>query len=111
VAAGAIQDRTPGQAYDKVIHVLNVLIAIKSIETCLGPVYDFLDGRWLGHSLRAPEKRRLEIYRNAVINHLDYKGWRINKITMGIVATQLTCMIITGWAVSRGDGTAVMVRH
>ncbi|WOO82110.1 Major facilitator superfamily domain-containing protein 1 [Vanrija pseudolonga] len=94
VAAGAIQDRTKNQEYYNVIYFL---IAIKSIETLLGPLYDYLDGKWLGHSLRRPEKVRVAIRKEAIEKGIEYEGWRISRWTRRAVLTQLSCMIIAGW--------------
>ncbi|OCF73363.1 hypothetical protein I204_06595 [Kwoniella mangroviensis CBS 8886] len=97
VAAGAIQDRTSNGSYDRVLYLI---IAIKAIEVCLGPVYDYLDGKWLGHSLRLPEKKRLLLRKEALDKEIDYPGWRINKIVTRIVGVELVGLIITAWVVS-----------
>ncbi|KAL1412618.1 hypothetical protein Q8F55_000365 [Vanrija albida] len=94
VAAGAIQDRTKNDQYYNVIYFL---IAIKSIETLLGPIYDYLDGKWLGHSLRRPEKVRVAIRKEAIEKDIFYEGWRVSRWTRRAVLTQLGCMIVTGW--------------
>ncbi|WVW87087.1 hypothetical protein I302_109144 [Kwoniella bestiolae CBS 10118] len=96
VAAGAIQDRTPNGSYDRVLYLI---IAIKSIEVILGPVYDYLDGRWLGHSLRLPEKKRLLLRKEAIEKDLDYPGWRIDKRVTRVVGLELVGLIITAWVV------------
>jgi hypothetical protein len=78
VAAGAIvsdwplpglpltsqQDKSPTGSYNGVIYFL---IAIKSVEVCLGPIYDYLDGKWLGHSLRMNE---LKLVNGAAVHYL-----------------------------------------
>ncbi|OCF39673.1 hypothetical protein I317_06528 [Kwoniella heveanensis CBS 569] len=97
VAAGAIQDRTKDGSYDNVLYLI---IAIKAVEVCLGPIYDYLDGKWLGHSLRMPEKKRLELRKKALEEDIDYPGWRISKKTTYIVGGELTALIITAWVVS-----------
>ncbi|WVQ95901.1 hypothetical protein IAU59_003000 [Kwoniella sp. CBS 9459] len=96
VAAGAIQDRTANGSYDNVLYLI---IAIKAVEVCLGPVYDYLDGKWLGHSLRLPEQKRLLLRKKAVEEDIDYPGWRISKRTTWIVGAELTALIITAWVV------------
>ncbi|WVF68348.1 hypothetical protein IAT40_003113 [Kwoniella sp. CBS 6097] len=96
VAAGAIQDRTKSGSYDNVLYLI---IAIKAVEVCLGPIYDYLDGKWLGHSLRMPEQKRLELRKKALEEDLDYPGWRISKRTTLIVGGELTALIITAWVV------------
>lgn len=92
MAAGAIQDRSGD--YTSVIYLL---IAIKCVEFCLGPVYQYLDKLWLGSSLRAPEKRRVAIWREAVVNKTHYEGWRIAPLVRAWGLTQLCAMVITGW--------------
>ncbi|WRT69852.1 uncharacterized protein IL334_006843 [Kwoniella shivajii] len=96
VASGAIQDRTPNGSYDRVLYLI---IAIKAVEVCLGPIYDYLDGRWLGHSLRKPEQKRLAIRKEAIDKEIDYPGWRINKKVSIFVGVELTCLVITAWVV------------
>ncbi|WVR07938.1 hypothetical protein IAU60_004981 [Kwoniella sp. DSM 27419] len=96
VAAGAIQDRTANNSYDNVLYLL---IAIKSVEVCLGPIYDYLDGRWLGHSLRLPEVKRLALRRKAIEEGIDYPGWRISRKTSLIVGAELCALIVTAWVV------------
>jgi hypothetical protein len=91
------QDRTPNQTYERVFYLL---IAIKSIEVLWGPVYDYLDGRWLGHSLRRPELERLRIRKEAAATPDDLPGWRVSKVVRGVVGLQLCAMIVASWAVS-----------
>jgi hypothetical protein len=73
------------------------LIGIKSVEFFIGPVYDYLDGRWLGHSLRMPEKRRTAFRREVVLAGVQYEGWRISRRVRWGVLCQLGAMIATGW--------------
>ena len=66
------QDSTPGESYNRVIYTR---ITIESIAIVLGPIYDYLDGKWLGHSLRMSETDRVA-YRNRVkAEKLDVRGW------------------------------------
>jgi hypothetical protein len=89
------------------------------VQVCLGPFYDVLDGRWLGHALRKPERKRLEL-RLAdksveTVDHLPatasgagmpddtdrgLKGWRPSKMVCGVVLTELACAILVAWVVS-----------
>jgi len=99
--------------------VIYLLIAIKAVQVCLGPVYDLLDGKWLGHALRKPERKRLEL-RLAdksveTIDHLPattsragtsettdrgLKGWRPSKLVCRVVLAELACAIVVAWVVS-----------
>lgn len=96
VAAGAIQDRTADGSYDNVIYLI---IAIKCVQVCLGPAYDYLDGRWLGHSLRLPEKKRVALRAEALEKELDYPGWRIDKRVTYAVGAQLSGLVVVAWVV------------
>ena len=90
------------------------------MQVCLGPVYDLLDGKWLGHALRKPERKRLQL-RMAdksveTIDHLPattsragmsddseargLKGWRPSKLVCGVVLAELACAIVVAWVVS-----------
>ncbi|ODO07710.1 hypothetical protein I350_03283 [Cryptococcus amylolentus CBS 6273] len=96
VASGAIQDRTPGGSYDRVLYLI---IAIKALQVCLGPLYFYLDRIWLGGSLRLSEKKRLEKLVEKKENNLDYEGWRISKLTTRVVGGELVGLVITAWVV------------
>lgn len=76
------------------------IIAIKAVEVVLGPVYDYLDGKWLGHSLRMPEAKRVAFRNQAIEEEWDIKGWKVDRrVTFGIIG-QLSCMIVVAWVVS-----------
>ncbi|WWD20457.1 hypothetical protein CI109_104933 [Kwoniella shandongensis] len=97
VAAGAIQDRAHviSKSYNNVIYLL---IAFKCLQVLLGPLYDYLDGRWLGHALRLPEKRRLEIRNHAIsVGYDGFDGWKVHKPTTTVVGGLLIGVIITAW--------------
>ncbi|WVQ75748.1 hypothetical protein IAR50_005379 [Cryptococcus sp. DSM 104548] len=96
VASGAIQDRTADGSYDNVLYLI---IAIKALQVCWGPVYFYLDQIWLGGSLRLPEKKRLEKLKEKKEKSLDYPGWRVSKLTSCIVGGELIALIITAWVV------------
>ncbi|WWD19427.1 hypothetical protein CI109_103887 [Kwoniella shandongensis] len=96
VAAGAIQDRSSTDSYDNVIYLL---IAIKALQVVWGPIYDYLDGRWVGHSLRRGELQRIEIRKQDLEQHKDSPGWRVSRVTMFVVGGQLTALIIVAWVV------------
>jgi len=92
------QDSTPGKSYDRVIYFL---IAVKAVQFCLGPIYDYLDGIWLGHSLRRNEKRRIEMKEEMQARGDTFKGWRVSRKVFYIFGSQLGLMILTSWVVSR----------
>ncbi|WWC64309.1 uncharacterized protein I303_106919 [Kwoniella dejecticola CBS 10117] len=98
VAGGAIQDRTANGSYDNVMYLA---IAIKCLQVCYGPVYDYIDGKWLGHSLRMPEKKRVELLQKVQENHLEtkYKGWLVDRRVTCAVLAQLTSLVIVAWVV------------
>ncbi|KAK8843522.1 hypothetical protein IAR55_007182 [Kwoniella newhampshirensis] len=96
VAAGAIQDRSSTNSYNNVIYLL---IAIKAVQVAWGPFYDYLDGRWLGHSLRRSELQRLEIRKQAIRGEVELPGWKVSRVTMFVVGGQLTALIIVAWVV------------
>lgn len=98
VASGAIQDGTPGQQYDRVFIVIMVF---KAYDAFLGPFYDWLDGRWLGHQLRMPERKRRDKMVQLEIRGQTYEGHEQNKPWTIIGCTILTAMVVTGWAVSQ----------
>ena len=97
VAAGAIQDRTPGGSYDRVIYMI---IAFKAMEILWGLTYDFLDGRLLGHSLRMPEKKRVAFRRDVKQRGDDLRGWQVSKAAFYGCGGLLCALIVTGWVVS-----------
>ncbi|KAK8849827.1 hypothetical protein IAR55_005163 [Kwoniella newhampshirensis] len=97
VAAGAIQDRAhiKSKSYNNVIYLL---IAIKCLQVVLGPTYDYLDGIWLGHSLRLPEKRRSAVRDHAIeVGYEGYDGWKVHTLTTMVVGGLLCGVIITAW--------------
>ncbi|CAE6346181.1 unnamed protein product [Rhizoctonia solani] len=65
VAAGAIQDKTPGDGYNGVIAFF---IALKSMEIFWGSVYGVLDRRLLRGVLSMSEKERLEMEKKIDLN-------------------------------------------
>lgn len=111
------QDRSGG-SYNNVIYFI---IAINAWQVCLGPIYDFLDGRSLGHALRKPEQKRLgmvqgsrtecqdasapdhpqssETHEGPARSSTYYKGWQPNKTACLVVGTELTCAIVVAWVV------------
>jgi hypothetical protein len=97
VLAGVVQDKTPGKGYERVIYML---IAIKSIDIFVGPVYDWLDGKWLGHSLRKPEKERVAFRAEVLEQKRDLRGWRVERPVLISVACIMTAWVIVGWVVS-----------
>ncbi|KAG8763235.1 hypothetical protein FRC11_005240 [Ceratobasidium sp. 423] len=65
VAAGAIQDTTPGGGYNGVI---GFFIALKSMEIFWGSIYGVLDRRLLRGILRMSEIERLEVEKKVDLN-------------------------------------------
>lgn len=88
----------------------------------MGPIYDYLDGKWLAHALRKPELKRLAMTSAAKAaaegetvaqaagvenvedderpSRLRLKGWEPSKTACAIVGTELVCAIIVAWVVS-----------
>lgn len=97
VAAGALQDKTPGQQYDRVFIMIMVL---KAYDAFLGPFYDWLDGRWLGHQLRMPERKRRSKLVQEQLAGRTYPGHRHSKFWLTVGLSVLSAMIVTAWAVS-----------
>ena len=102
-----VQDKTPGHGYQNVIYML---IAIKSIDIFVGPIYDYLDGRWLGHSLRMPEKERVAFREEALQQKKDLRGWRVERKVFVSVAGIMTAWVIVGWVVSDISGATSNLR-
>ncbi|WVR03906.1 hypothetical protein IAU60_000905 [Kwoniella sp. DSM 27419] len=94
IATGAIQDKTPGKTYDRVIYFL---IAIKAFQVCLGPIYDYLDGRLLGHSLRMNESKRLALRKERLANGQPFRGWLPDKKWLRVFGTQFVLMVLCSW--------------
>jgi hypothetical protein len=80
--------------------VLYLLIGIKVVAVFLGPLYDYLDGRWLGHSLRKSELARLAFRKQDLEEGWNLKGWRVSRKMMAVVGIQLSIMIVVAWVVS-----------
>lgn len=92
--------------------MIYLLIAIKAWQVCLGPVYDVLDGKLLGHALRMPERERLVLRAsdNAAKVHVasgrlegsnaPLNGWRTSRRVSSIVGAELACAIVVAWVVS-----------
>lgn len=96
IAAGAIQDRSGNNSYDNVI---KLLMAYKSFHVVLGVFFFWLDGKWLGKSLRMNERNRLA-YRDTVLRTgVKLKGWQPSKWGMIIVMGELVGLTIAAWAV------------
>lgn len=86
----------------------------------MGPIYDYLDGRWLGHALRKPELKRLAMTSAAKaaaegemiaethgteadddrVRSGRLRGWEPSKTACVVVGTELVCAIIVAWVVS-----------
>lgn len=96
VAAGAIQDRSGNNNYDNVIYLL---MAYKSFQILLGFFFFWLDGKWLGRSLRMPEKERLAFQEIVLRTGVQLKGWQPSRTAMFLVVGELAALTITAWAV------------
>ncbi|OCF32015.1 hypothetical protein I317_06699 [Kwoniella heveanensis CBS 569] len=96
VAAGAIQDLSGNNSYNNVIYLLMVY---KSLQILYGFFFDWLDGRWLAHSLRKGEKERTEIRDRSIAEGVVLPGWKPSKWGMYIVMGELAGLTITAWAV------------
>ena len=110
--------------------MIGFLIAVKAVELVWGPVYDWVDGRWLGHSLRLSEKKRTALREAARRAELDpsscdaplddadraiarneLPGFKPDRKITQIVAIQLVCMVIAAWTVSRSPNMNQRTRH
>jgi len=96
VAAGAIQDRSGNNSYDNVIYLL---MAYKSFQVLLGFFFFWLDGKWLGKSLRMPEKKRLAFRETVLRTGVQLTGWKSSKTGMYVVVGELVALTITAWSV------------
>lgn len=92
------QDRSGNNSYDNVIILL---IAYKGLNVLWPIFYDYLDGKWLQHSLRKGEKERVAIRDACVAHGTTLRGWRPSKTGLGIVMAELGALTVTAWAVSR----------
>ena len=77
-----------------------MLIVIKAVQVGWGFVYFYLDSKWLGNSLRSPEKRRYRSRLEAKEIEGDLPGFRVSKVVTCTVAAQLGALIVAAWAVS-----------
>lgn len=78
-------------------------MVFKAYDAFLGPFYDWLDGRWLGHQLRMPErKRRSKLVQEQLAGRI-YPGHKLSKTWVAIGISILSAMIVTAWAVSMRD--------
>lgn len=96
VAAGAIQDRSGNNSYDNVIYLL---MAYKSFQVLLGFFFFWLDGKWLGKSLRMPEKKRLAFRETVLRTGVQLTGWKSSKTGMYVGVGELVALTITAWSV------------
>lgn len=78
------------------------LIAIKAFQVVLGPIYDYLDGKLLGHSLRLSEKKRLALAKEQEESQGEgFDGWKVKKWILYLFGGQLGAMILSSWVVSK----------
>jgi hypothetical protein len=96
VAAGAIQDRSGNNSYDNVIYLL---MAYKSFQILLGFFFFWLDGKWLGRSLRMCEKQRLAFRETLLRTGVQLKGWEPSRVGMYLVVGELVALTVTAWSV------------
>lgn len=76
------------------------MIAIKAFQVLLGPIYDFLDGRLLGHSLRKSEAARIKLREEQEARGEEFKGWEVKRWVFWLFGGQLGAMILVSWVVS-----------
>ncbi|WVF71060.1 hypothetical protein IAT40_005857 [Kwoniella sp. CBS 6097] len=91
VAAGAIQDLSGNNSYNNVIYLL---MAYKSLQILYGFFFDWLDGRWLSHSLRKSEKERTEIRDRTVAEGVVLPGWKPSRWGMIVVMGELAGLTV-----------------
>lgn len=96
-SANTQQDSTPGQTYDRVIYLL---IAIKAWQVLEGPIFDFLDGRLLGHTLRLSEKQRIAFDEKREEEGVELRGLQKSRPVTTVVLVQYVSMVIISWVVS-----------
>lgn len=81
-----------------------MILVIKGVQVLLGPLYDYLDGRLLGHTLRKSEKARLQLREDKAQEGVELPGWKVHKPTTWIVCCQLGGMVVVSWVVSLAGG-------
>lgn len=97
VIAGAIQDRSHnGLSYDNVI---KLLMCYKLFQIFLGFFFFWLDGKWLGYSLRMSERKRIAFRDTVLRTGVKLKGWRRSKVGMCIVMGELGVLTVAAWTV------------
>lgn len=72
----------------------------------LGPIYDYLDGKLLGHSLRKNEADRLALRKEKELNGETFPGWQVSRTSLCIFGGQFALMILCSWVVSYLPGLA-----
>jgi hypothetical protein len=63
-------------------------------------MYDYLDGKLLGHSLRKSEASRIALQKEQEARGEEFKGWEVKKWVFWLFGGQLACMIFVSWVVS-----------
>lgn len=97
VSSGILQDNTPGEQYDR---VMLMIMVFKAFDTFMGPLYDYLDGRWLGHQLRLPERKRRDALLQKELAGRTFEGHKRSSQWTYIGIGALSGMVIAGWVVS-----------
>lgn len=77
-----------------------MLIAIKSWQILEGPLFDFLDGKLMGHTLRMSEKQRLKYDEECEAAGVEAPGFKIKRPVTWVVGLQYATMVIISWVVS-----------
>lgn len=72
----------------------------KGLQIFLPFGYDYLDGKWLGHSLRKGEKERVALRDQVIADGVELRGWRPSIWGMWIVMAELAALTVTAWVVS-----------
>ena len=87
-----------------------LLVAYKGLNILWPFFYDYLDGKWLGHSLRKGEKERVALRETALTQGVQLRGWKPSRMGMFIVMAELAALTITAWVVSPNGQTIAEFR-
>ena len=74
-------------------------MAYKSFQILLGFFFFWLDGKWLGSSLRMCEKQRLAFRQTVLRTGVQLKGWEPSRVGMYLVVGELVALTVTAWSV------------
>jgi hypothetical protein len=71
----------------------------RSFQILLGFFFFWLDGKWLGRSLRMCEKQRLAFRETLLRTGVQLKGWEPSRVGMYLVVGELVALTVTAWSV------------